>query len=27
VFYVIFNGIIDVVLGFVDPRTRERRNA
>lgn len=25
--YVIFNGIIDALLGFVDPRTRERRNA
>ena len=25
--YVLFNGIIDVLLGFVDPRTRERRNA
>jgi peptide/nickel transport system permease protein len=25
--YVLFNGIIDVILGFVDPRTRERRNA
>jgi peptide/nickel transport system permease protein len=25
--YVVFNGIIDVILGFVDPRTRERRNA
>jgi len=24
---VVFNGIIDVILGFVDPRTRERRNA
>ena len=25
--YVIFNSVIDVVVGFVDPRTRERRNA
>jgi peptide/nickel transport system permease protein len=25
--YVVFNSVIDVLVGFVDPRTRERRSA
>jgi len=25
--YVLFNTIIDISIGFIDPRTRERRNA
>ena len=25
--FVIFNGIVDVVVGFVDPRARERTRA
>jgi ABC-type dipeptide/oligopeptide/nickel transport system permease component len=25
--YVLFNALVDVLIGFVDPRARERRNA